>query len=595
MPQPCSQCGSSMPDGATFCSQCGGAVTSAKAAPLPAERPPQRTMLGFASSPDPAVSRPPAPAPEVAARARPLGTMVGIAAVDLLPPQSRAPVPPTSSPQAVAGRGDNQTMLGVAMPGVAPIHAGQGEPPGRGDNQTMLGVAVPGIAPLQAGFGAAPRSSRPIEPPVIVPRPKTFFNEPMPEAFRKAASKGIPLALVAGGVGALVILLGIMVVVIWKSAPPLVVQPRLGEKNNEQLHLVCESCPDGTVASLGRSPTMPKDAENPTATFKSKECNLDLVSPLKVGENPIEIHLDRPGIGRDEKVKAVVPIAYRVRADLSDVSAEPPAISVRVETLPGTEVRIDGKPVALDASGKGSHAIDITAETEGSTEESRVIEKTVPYEVTLKGQKTERGTVSARVGVAALQIDAPGSHPVFDTPKFFVAGRTNKGSKVTVNGRPIDLSAAGTFGEPFETPGVGDTVLTIRATPPQLAARTVHLKVRRIEHLETEARAFEGVHLLGYDAISANIAASVGQSLVIEGEVLESRTLNHQTIAVVNDHRGCAHRPCPTRVTHGADDGLRPGDTVRAYGHVTRAVKNADGKSLPEVEADFLIVGKRKP
>jgi hypothetical protein len=591
-----------MPDGATFCSQCGGAITSAKAAPLPAERPAQRTMLGFASSPEAAPPATSAPAPAVApdppraAATRPAGTMMGIAAVDLLPPQSRAPVPSPSSPQAVAGPGQpNPTMLGVAMPGIAPIHAGQGGPPSRSDNQTMLGVAVPGIAPVQAGWGAAPRSARSVEPPVIVPRPKTFFNEPVPEAFRKTKQKGIPLALVAGGVGALVVVLGIVVVVMWKSAPPLVVQPRLGEKNNEQLHLVCETCPDGTVASLGRSPTMPNDAAIPTATFKTKECNLDLATPLKVGDNPIEIHLDRPGMGRDEKVKAVVPIAYRVRADLSDISAEPPAISVRVETLPGTEVRIDGKPVALDASGKGTHAIDITAETEGSTEESRIIEKTVPYEVTLKGQKTERGTVSARVGVAALQIDAPGSHPVFDAPKFFVAGRTVKGSKVTVNGRPIDLTPAGTFGESFETTGVGDTILTIRATPPQLAARTVHLKVRRVEHLETEARAFEGVHLLGYDAISANIAASVGQSLVVEGEVLESRTLNHQTVAVVNDHRGCAHLPCPTRVTHGADDGLRPGDTVRAYGHVTRAVKNADGKSLPEVEADFLLIGKRRP
>ncbi len=485
-------------------------------------------------------------------------------------------------------------MMGVAMPGIAPIHPGQAAPPNRSDNQTKLGVAVPGIAPTHAGVGAPPPSARHVEPPVIVPRPKTFFNEPIPVAPRKATRTGVPLALVAGGVGVLVLVLGIVVVVMWKSAPPLVVQPRLGEKNNEQLHLVCESCPDGTVASLGTAVAAGSESANPKATFKTKECNLDLLTPLKVGDNPIEIHLDRPGIGRDEKVKAVVPIAYRVRADLSDISAEPPAITVRVETLPGTTVLIDGKPVALDASGKGAHAIDITAETEGSTEESRVIEKTVPYEVTLKGQKTEKGTVSARVGVAALQVDAPGSHPIFDTPKFFVAGRTVKGAKVTVNGRPIDLTPAGTFGEPFETTSVGDTILTIRATPPQLAARTAHLTVKRVDHLEAEARVFEGVHQLGYDAISANIAASVGQSLVIEGDVLESRTLNHQTILVVNDRRGCAHLPCPTRVTHGADDGLRPGDTVRAYGHITRAVTNADGKVLPEVEADFLIVGKKK-
>ena len=533
-----------MPDAAGFCSQCGAIV--AKGA-----------------------------VPEAAPAKRQMATMLGIAAVGLLPEPERPNAPAAPSP-----REEHKTMLGVAIPGIAPRRPGAA-PPARGDHATMLGVAIPGVAPLHAGRAPQP----PKEAPVIVPRPRTLINEPLPEAPRRLTPKGVPLALMAGGVGVLVLLVGVVVVLVWRSAPPLVVQPRLGPENKELLHLTCESCPNGTVATLGVA----------KGTFQAKECDIDLAAPLKVGENPIEIHLDRPGIGRDEKVKAVVPIAYRIRADLSSISADPPSITVLVETLPGTEVRLEGRPMTLDASGHASQALDIGAETEGPTDESRVIERTVAYAVTPKGGKTERGTVSARVGVAPLHLDAPGTHATIDSPKFFVAGRSLKGAAVTVNGRPLTVNPNGTFAESFETRGVGDTSVTVRAAPPQLAARTVHLKVKQVAHLEAEARSFESLHVLGYDAISSNIAANAGQALVVEGDVLEARTQNHQTVLVVNDRRGCAHTPCVTRVLHGADDALHIGDLVRAYGHVTRAFAGTDGKVVPEVEADFLLRGRRRP
>jgi zinc-ribbon domain len=619
----CTQCGTTLLDTAGFCSQCGAvrnAVAPAAAPPQPAASAPFRgakTMIGGVV--DPAAIReapaPVAPVAPVPAPAAPLGsrpanananananakTMLGMSASDFLPPGLAAP---PSSPAAARFDGqprqENRTMLGVAMPGIAPTHGGQAAPaPQPRDNQTMLGVAMPGIAPTHESGRPpenAPRAAVPVRPkplaalPPIVPAPAPLALEAMPRAPVIVANKGFPLAAVAGGIGTLVLVAGVAVFFLWKGGTTLLVSPRLGPTGREQLHLVCEACKDGTSASL----------EGAKATFTNKQADLDLKTPLKVGDNPFTIEINRAGTGRDEAIKAIVPVAYRVRADLADIASDPPVITVRVEALPGTDVRVDGKPVALDVHGAGAFAIDISSETDGPSDEGKVIEKTIPYEVVPKNGKSEKGTVAARVGVIPLRVDAPGSHAVTESARFWVAGRTSKGGIVSLNGRPVAVAPNGAFGDAIDAPAPGESVIVVRATAPQVAPRTVHLAVKRVQHLEPEAKAFEAAHpassSLGYDAIIGNIAASAGQEIVVEGDVLESRVQNHQTVIIVDDRRGCAKGPCVARVVHGEDTALKPGETIRAYGRITRAVSTSDGKSVPEVEADFLVRGKTHP
>ena len=87
----------------------------------------------------------------------------------------------------------------------------------------------------------------------------------------------------------------------------------------------------------------------------------------------------------------------------------PPSITVRAEALPGSTVVIDGKPVALDAKGTGSYSVDETAVTDGPSDESKAIAADIPYVVTPKGGTPQNGTVSARVAVSPLRVDAPGA------------------------------------------------------------------------------------------------------------------------------------------------------------------------------------------
>jgi hypothetical protein len=47
------------------------------------------------------------------------------------------------------------------------------------------------------------------------------------------------------------------------------------------------------------------------------------------------------------------------------------------------------------------------------------------------------------------------------------------------------------------------------------------------------------------------------------------------------------------RVVHGAEDSIARGQFVRAVGRVTGPKTTAAGKTVPEIEADFVV--RRKP
>jgi hypothetical protein len=406
-------------------------------------------------------------------------------------------------------------------------------------------------------------------------------DEPIPPPPMRRTSGGVPLAAVAGGLAILLLLAGIAVGVLWKGAPPIVARPALDAQGKETLHLTCDACTNGTRVTLGTS----------TAEFASKEADLPLSTPLTIGDNALTLHVERPGMGRDEDVKIVVPVLFRIRADMSSVSATPPVILVKVEASSGSEVQIDGVPVALDANGAGSYAIDIHAETEGQSLETKRIEKKLPYVVTRKGAEPTKGTLPAAVGIVALALESPGMHAITDQKSFVVAGQTKAGGAVTVNGEPVAVDGTGAFAKSIDAPAPGDVKVDVVATAPQLAARTVHFVVKRVSSVEAEAKALEAAPALTYDA-ARDIGAHVGERIVVEGEIIETRLVGHQTILVLTDRRGCAAKAdpnqCLARVLFGGEDKRKRGDHVRVFGRITRAVTAQNGRSVPEIEAELL-------
>lgn len=514
-------------------------------------------------------------------------TMIGVAAPAIAPSPAPVPLKPVDPPKPRAAAA-MRTVLGVAVPGIAPTERAAPAakpPPNAAKNRTMLGVAAPGIAPTRPG-GPAPAAPAPPLPIVPAPAPLEEMAAPPPPAI--AAKRGVPVVVVAIAAGGLLLVGGVGLALVYRSGPSMTAEPRSSADGKDVLHLACDpaDCKDGTVVELSGE----------KATFRAGEADLPLAQPLSVGQNMLALTVDRPAMGRDETVKLVVPVAYRVRADVTTTTAPRPIITVRVEAVPGTEVRVDDKPVALDAHGAGSYPIDVSAQTEGPADESRVVSLDVPYVVTRQagGKRIEdKGTVSARVGVAPLRVDAPGARAVVEGDHVLVAGRAARGASVTVDGASVQGSPEGAFEAPVALGADGERTIEVRASTQALAPRTVRVVVKRVPKLADEARAFEARKTVGWDEAARDIARAAGQPIVVEGEVLESRAAGHRTVVLVDDRRGCAKGPCVTRVLVGGDAALERGKSIRAYGEVARTFKTSSGESVPEVDAEFVLGSRR--
>jgi hypothetical protein len=431
------------------------------------------------------------------------------------------------------------------------------------------------------------QAPRPMTLPGILPMPAPLVDEPIPEPPSRVPKHGFPIAAVVGGIAAALVVLVIVFLFFAKSAPPIVGQPRLDAQGHDLLHLTCDNCPDGTTAAI----------DGMTGTFQNHEADVPLTKVLSVGENPLAITIDRPGVGRDETIKITVPVAFRIRPDLAELAHpapdKPPSLTIRVTTLPDATVVVDDKRVALDASGQGEMVLALGSDTLGASDEVKTIARKVKYTVTRAGSEPDTGEIALRLGVVPVHLDAPGAHAVIDASHFLVAGQTTPGATVLINGNTTKVEANGAFAANVDAPNVGELPVTVSSYLANSAPRAATLTVRRVANLEAEAKAASQGVSLGYDVIAANIAGNAGQVVYIEGEVAEARVVGHQTILVVDDHRGCAHGPCLMRVIHGAEDAIARGQFVRAVGRVTGPKTTAAGKTVPEIEADF-VVG-RKP
>jgi hypothetical protein len=627
----------------------------------------QTTMLMGAESATPA----PAAGSGARAGAPALRTMLGMPATDLGLPPNRAPaaapavqnapnfggtVPlggansaapaapaaPAGPAAALAPHNAQKTMLGVAIPGIAPTHgAGAGADAPRsaasaasGDGSlasgptplslqskqsTMLGVAIPGIAPTHGSapgrHGATmqmpespqqqqaqqqaqqaqyqPRMPSQVQntalgvmvPPEvkIVPRPKTLIDAelalPLPAAPQLPEKKGIPAIAVVGILFAIVAIAGGGIAFFaLRNSGTLSAIPQLDETGKESLKIGCTTCPDGTTVSLGAS----------TASVTAGNAVLPLPAPLSIGDNDLTVKIERPAGGRHEDVKVHVPVAYRVRADLSTLSAKPPAITVRVEATPGSVVSVEDTPVALDATGRGAYAIDLTKETEG-TGETKSFERKIPFAITPKGGKQETGQLTARTAIVPLALDAPGRWLITDKGTAAVAGQTRPGSTVTIDGQSVAVDAQGKFGVRVELSAVGDKALEIVAASPPNAPRSVKVKVTRVASLTDAAKGEDAQNPVGYDAFGAEPEKKIGTKVMVEGDVVDARATAGHTVLLIEDKKHCAKgASCLVRVVHGDEDKAARGDIVRAYGHVLGSV-TASGKTVPDIEASLVL------
>ncbi len=626
----CSQCGTPNDDARAVCGVCG-APLPAQAAPRAAAPSPQQTMLGMpAMAPpsdlartlvgtaDPASAAYSAPATLPSPGAGQAGmqrTMLGIAPIA---PQAAPPVaPPAGNPGAM------KTMLGIAplssaagapsahpasvvpgsttLPSHGPGATGPSAPAPQGavappasqaapssalasNMKTVLGVAMPGIAPLNPGVAKAPPT------PAYVPAPAPYSAPVGPTdddlSVLPSRRKGTihVVAILAIGGAVMLGLAAVAFALFWRSPKPLQASLVADGEGKESLEIQCEGCADGATIAAGTA----------RAVVRDRRATLALSKPLAVGDNELSLTIER-GDGRTDDVTIVVPVDYRIRADVSALSEEPPKLRLTVEATKGTAVAVDGKPVALDASGRGSYDLDVSQALTGPSAEGGRIERKVPYTVTPPEGAAATGEVAIGLPIAQLRVDAPGTGIVVEAPNFMLAGRTQKGGNVAVAGRPITVDPSGRFAQLMNVSSEGETTITVRASLADHAPRLVPIRVKRVKSLTEEAVEFRKKATDSYAGIATDIDSKQGWAVALEGKVVEARNDDHSTVVLLDVARGCAEAPCVARLVHGARLSLQKGDRISAFGKITKPVEGLSaGKQVPEVAVEFVLAGAGK-
>lgn len=612
----CPECGTKASPGAANCGVCGFVLATLATAQKGAAT--ARTMMGVSLSD---LAKGPNAGLEVDPDAPTLvktGSKGPSKPVAPPPPESRTLVGmPALAPSTGAKPAPAQTLLGVAAPNAASpgaTPAVKAPPPAEG---TLLGVARPGIAPLRASEPVAGDASpsREREMPhelgatmmpeemerhrggnprpsardklarkrLVLPPMQPRGGEVVRERVRKNRRRALPVIITAG----VLVVFAVAFTLLYSSPPPLTARVKATPEGREAVEIECTSCPDGTKVQIGAA----------SADVKKHTALVTLPAPLALGENRLKVSLDRPGSGRDESVGVTVHVSYRLRPDLTGLANEKPSVHVAVEAVGGTEITIDGKPAAVK-DGPAVHVIDVAADCTGPADEPATLKRRVPYVVQTEGGTREEGAVDVAVGIVPLHIDAPGPRVIVEGETFVLAGRTMKGAEVLAAGKPIQVSADGSFAQRMSVSSVGSTNIEVRAKAPGMAPRIVPIAVRRVEKLAAAAQEFMADKPLGYAAFASAQASDVGKAAVVSGEIVEARTQNHQTIFVLDvpAKEGCpkGQGPCRVRLVHGFPNPAKAGDVITAYGQIGKPFSAPGSGVVPEIQVAFTMPGERR-
>jgi hypothetical protein len=356
----------------------------------------------------------------------------------------------------------------------------------------------------------------------------------------------------------------------------------LDARGNEQLELSCSECPDGTKTWIDTAP----------ATFQAGKATLPLQAPLKVGENPIVLVLERPGRSREE-IALSLPIEFRVRSSTEELAQDSPKVSVLASVLTGTKLEVDGKQVPPDPNGVVRFDYDVASDLTGPEASVTTLERLVPYQAVSANGATQRGQVQIRIGVTPLIVDAPGANIVVSEKEVVLAGRTAPGAALKIGAQSVALDPEGRFVSK-QSLVPGDNSFTIRSTLKDLAPRLVKVSVRRSDDLEREAALARATIQTSYSEVLRLGDPAVGRSLALDGQLFDLRHDGYTSVLLVDVKGGCKKPPCLSKVLYGVEFSLEKGRNLKAFGKVVRFVDGPrTGERIPEVRADLVVAGAK--
>lgn len=356
----------------------------------------------------------------------------------------------------------------------------------------------------------------------------------------------------------------------------------LDAKGKEALDLACTECPDGTRVWIDSAPV----------EFRGGKAQLALRAPLKVGENPLVLVLERPGRSREE-IAIALPIEFRVRGSTEPLTQDPPALAVLADVLPGTQLEIDGKAATPDSNGAVRVTYDVSADVSGPEATVKTLERVVPYKATSEGGSAQNGQVEIRLGITPLIVDAPGVSIVVADKELVIAGRTAPGATLKVGTQSVSLDPEGRFvsRQPLS---VGDNAFTVRATLAEHAPRVIRVAARRSDNLERDAALARSMAQASYQEVVQAQEGAAGRSVWVEGALFDARRDGYSSVLLVDVKDGCKKAPCLVKLVYGVETSFDKGRKLKAFGKLVKFVDGPrTGERIPEVRADLVVAGAK--
>lgn len=635
----CGACGHPNTGDAKFCGRCGAtleALAAPVAAPVappppepaPARPAPQKTMLGFVPGLGGAPGAPPAAgapmpihAPEPADSQLHTEEIRAVTAADVGAAKKAAPQNKTMLGMAI-----DQAALRASLPGAAPEGprdpgpgaqpAYQGVPP-RSREATAVGVG-PQRAPQQAAPAAQPAAPEPAKKKPVGPSNRTMLgmNAPAAGKARPAAAAapseggeggvdtdsqeisiaGLPSKRRGRGVWIALLIVGFLLFAgtaaglgyyrLSHRATPVTASVTQGE-GGESLRIEVAGAAEGMQLRF-------RDVERPLVGGRAEFPMA--AGDLHVGANALTMELVHAD-GTREPISVTLTLEYRVRADLTSLSATPPAITVVVEAVPGSTMTVGGQAVTLDANGRGSVAVP-TAQL--ATGDAGWLVHRAEYVVTPPGGAAPaNGTLETRVPLAQLELERPLDGAVTDRDRLEFVGRAGPNARVRIGDASVVADASGRFSLEVPLPVAGSdgsTPVAIEATQTERAPRSVTVTVHRVADLTRATDAYAIDRTIDYTRLVENPTALQGRSASFIGQVYNVDRFEGRGVLqmLVRDCR----RPdrCPLWVTYSPSVGIAPPAVVRVFGVLSGTqqfrAESGETRSVPKLDAQFVILSR---
>jgi hypothetical protein len=251
-------------------------------------------------------------------------------------------------------------------------------------------------------------------------------------------------------------------------------------------------------------------------------------------------------------------VDFRVRADLTPLTSDPPGFDVVVDAMPGSQVTVAGRPLAIDANGHGVQRIPLPA----PPAEGGAIDHVAPWRIQPPGGAAAEGQLRTRIPATTMQIDRPGAQVVTDRDAIEIAGAVHPGAIVTIDGTAVPVTDSRfLYRFPLPAPATYTPRVIARKAP---ATRTI--TIRRVADLAAEAASFRADASITWARIRQSPDTYRGQNVAFEGRVYNVDVQSGRSVLQILVRDCPRGERCPLWVEYPAATDATINDWVRVLG-----------------------------